>query len=392
MRIALRTSGGRGEYELAGAHGDIKLADAFGKPIFFEILPGHRIATGNYAKRSDGKPRIRLLPKNASLRPRHAYLILADALLLPKPKREIGATPSFGDLLRTECYSITSIQIDVVDNSSDVIVTRPTDLALSNASKDVSRVNVIDRMKLVMEAWNQAKGRSDPLSGLLISHADAFQGGNDQKIKEAAARIRALLPNETDPLSEIYASMGIAAKIADTVQLSSEEFITDVDLSEVREAARNRLKEWRLQSVRGPSALMFSGKVKEVYNNTCLFTGYRLPRLVGVSSAGVDSAHILPWATHDLDSVPNGLCLNKLCHWAFDAGILKIDFDSNKEAYRLSIRDYFIEAESEKKIDLGPFHGLTGIIPKDRLPADKKYWPNPDFIDEYNKELDPLFT
>lgn len=90
MRIALRTSGGRGEYEVAGSHESIRVHDVFDRQIVLELLPGFRFPTNNYVRHTQGKPRIRLLDPYGDS---HVYLILAAILLLPKPKREIGATP-----------------------------------------------------------------------------------------------------------------------------------------------------------------------------------------------------------------------------------------------------------------------------------------------------------
>jgi hypothetical protein len=48
MNIALRPSGGRGEYELAGTQGELHPSDVFGLPIFIEILP--TVAVNAYSK------------------------------------------------------------------------------------------------------------------------------------------------------------------------------------------------------------------------------------------------------------------------------------------------------------------------------------------------------
>jgi hypothetical protein len=90
MRIALRTSGGRGEYEVAGSHESIHVHDVFDRQIVLELLPGVRFSTNNFVRHTQGKPRIRLLDQYSDS---HAYLILAAILLLPKPKRENAATP-----------------------------------------------------------------------------------------------------------------------------------------------------------------------------------------------------------------------------------------------------------------------------------------------------------
>ncbi len=60
MNIALRPSGGRGEYELAGRQGELHVYDLFDLPMFIEILPGVAINGYCHCVLKDGKPRIRL--------------------------------------------------------------------------------------------------------------------------------------------------------------------------------------------------------------------------------------------------------------------------------------------------------------------------------------------
>ena len=97
MRIALRTSGGRGEYEIAGTHGNIGLSDVLDSMIILQLFPGQNIETNNFVRRLQGKTRIRLIDPRKD---KHLYLILSDILLMPKPKRELGIT-QVGKLLKT---------------------------------------------------------------------------------------------------------------------------------------------------------------------------------------------------------------------------------------------------------------------------------------------------
>jgi hypothetical protein len=63
MNIALRPSGGRGEYELAGRQGELHVHDLFDLQMFIEILPGVSInvySPYSHCVLKDGKPRIRL--------------------------------------------------------------------------------------------------------------------------------------------------------------------------------------------------------------------------------------------------------------------------------------------------------------------------------------------
>ena len=125
MRIALRTSGGRGEYEVAGSHESIKVHDVFDRQIVLEMLPGVRFPTNNFVRHTQGKPRIRLLDSHGDS---HAYLILAALLLLPKPKREIGATPGGKIQIYKDNFSVLSIPFDVVELEKLEMVVSPTQI------------------------------------------------------------------------------------------------------------------------------------------------------------------------------------------------------------------------------------------------------------------------
>src|SRR4051812_8972634 len=142
MRIALRTSGGRGEYELAGKQGSVHASDLFNKELCYEltpsiVLPGRAIAT-----RVQGKPRIRLEDQQTTT---HLYRLLAGVLLLPKPKREFKQTHG-AELLKREAYSMTAIKVDVSDVQAAKAVIRPTDILLENADKQQEKIIFAHRM------------------------------------------------------------------------------------------------------------------------------------------------------------------------------------------------------------------------------------------------------
>jgi hypothetical protein len=60
MRIALRTGGGRGVYELAGSQGTCRASDLFQKELYYELTPDLVIPGRARADRRQGKPRIKL--------------------------------------------------------------------------------------------------------------------------------------------------------------------------------------------------------------------------------------------------------------------------------------------------------------------------------------------
>jgi hypothetical protein len=51
----------------------------------------------------------------------------------------------------------------------------------------------------------------------------------------------------------------------------------------------------------------------------------------------------------------------------------------------LSIPGPVLDAGRQGKIDLTPFNSLIGPIPSNRLPSNQAFWPDPYFIEQFNK-------
>lgn len=384
MRIALRTSGGRGEYEVAGSHGKITLSDMFDTELVVQVIPGVSLSTGNVLRKIQGKPRIRLLKPNTD---EHIYLTLANTLLMPKPKRELGATPAGKLQLTDNNYSVSSIQIDVDRITAGKTTIIPTDLVLENSTGDIARLDIVERIRILFSVWEIATNSIDELSLLLQDHKRSVESANILEMKRYADRIRKKV-DFGDPLREILRHYDVLDEFTYWMGLhfatSLEEIVTD-NVLDPKSAIQSRVKRWREQTVRGYGARMFSDNVKAAYNSTCLFSGDHLPKSEHIPSSGVDSAHILPWARYDLNQVSNGLCLNKLCHWAFDNGVLKLDFKN--DSYILSLTQSALLAENAGKATLDYFRSLTGNIPVARLPTEHYNRPSPEFLQLYNSQL-----
>lgn len=157
------------------------------------------------------------------------------------------------------------------------------------------------------------------------------------------------------------------------------------NLEELKEAARNRIKVWRQVALRGAAGAKFSTEVREAYNHTCLFTGMRLPKTAMTGSSGVDAAHILPWAEYNLNAISNGLCLSKPCHWAFDAGILRLEYDAPSSKYGIQLSAAALSAESVGLLSLDGIKGVQGTVSTSLLPKDSANWPDPSFLKVYNE-------
>lgn len=390
MRIALRTSGGRGEYEVAGTHESIRVHNVFNRQIVLELLPGFRLPTNNFVRHTQGKPRIRLFDPHTDS---HIYLILAAILLLPKPKREIGVTPGGKLQIYKDNFSVMSIPFDVVELNATELVVSPTQMILSNSTLDSVRLDIIERLRIVMACWEAASKQNSTLSGAIIRHKNAFSTHNTGEIIIAAESIRLTNIEPDDPLRHITKDLalpnldelmwlGIHATATEEAMALGEE-----NLGELKEAARNRIKVWQQVASRGAAGAKFRMDVRQAYNDTCLFTGMRLPKIPVTGSSGVDAAHILPWAEYDLNSISNGLCLSKLCHWAFDAGILLLNYDFLTSRYGITASTAALEAESVGLLELGGLKDIQGVVSTSLLPKDSSNWPNPSFLKVYNEAL-----
>jgi putative restriction endonuclease len=383
MRIALRTSGGRGEYELAGRQGEIGVDDLLDRDLLFELTPEITIDGHSAARRVQGKPRIRLEDSKAHS---HAYAFLAGSLLLPQPKRALKATTTDPDFVRRGQYAVTDIDLDVATVGPNAVDLRPTTLWISNAAGLTKAVEVAQRMALVQALWEKARTSDGEVASFVRDHEAAVISGDHRRIAEAADAIRKSLDNEGDLLDELTAMLGLEG--SETGVSSSTNAVPDAGLDEEidpKDAARRAVAQWRKSVIRSAQGRAFSQNVRAAYGDRCAFSGDVLPKLPHTASAGVDGAHILPWARYELNTVRNGLCLNKLCHWAFDAGVLRLDFDAGE--YVISVPDRVKEEGVPVGMTLDFFESLQGAISPDRLPEDPAERPAPNYLQQLNSKI-----
>ncbi|MFH1707513.1 MAG: HNH endonuclease [Planctomycetota bacterium] len=390
MNITLRPSGGRGEYELAGRQGELHIHDLFGLPMFIEVLPGVSINAYSNCVLKDGKPRIRL---THDARNAHPSALIAEAMMLPKPRRERYKTHG-NNLLRWGQFVVQTVRIDVVPRAGGVLVC-PLTVRLENADGFRLDISFAERMARVLRVWTAAAKPKDKIAAAVRGHAVAFtsmQATQTQLVNSFAVLHSALNTPEGDmlPLLEAHFRLGAinAPSVGDiSTEISDEDFAEEVQIKPA-EARIERVRQWRLAIVRGGSASGFRRKVREAYDSRCMFTGQRLPRTEATTTAGVDAAHILPWSRFDLDATTNGICLNKQCHWAFDEGLFRLSFDGTVNAYVISIPNPVRLAAQAVKFDMEPFDAIVGIVPRNRLPKNKSLWPSKDYLTELNRFLD----
>lgn len=391
MNIALRPSGGRGEYEIAGRQGGIAPHDLYHLPISIEVFPTINVPAHSHCLHKDGKSRIRLLDK--SVRNSHPASLIAALLLLPKPRREKHAATGTA-LLAREQFVVQTIRIDVSIKSASALVS-PLVLRLENASGAKFDLSFPERMDRVSRIWHAASGKTDLISRAVQSHARAFDPKTTSlgaMASSAETVFRALGKPTGDLLPILERKYGVSVSTLLSGGVISTA-ITEEDFEEVvtassEQAKVERISKWRLAVDRNASARKFSKDVKVAYDSRCLFTGHRLPQTESSSNAGVDAAHILPWRKYDLDIVPNGICLSKHCHWAFDQGFLRLAFDKRVNAYVIFLSAPFHGAAVRAGFDLAHFSGLLGPIPKARLPKNPAEWPSPKYLADLYRFLD----
>lgn len=390
MNLILRRGAGRGEFELAGKQNNVQVTDVLGLPILIEILPGIEINAHAKCLEKEGKPRIR---SDAEKRYSHPAYLIASAMLMPRPKR--AQRECHGDiLLERDKYVVRTIRLDIVKRPGALLI-RPVIVRIENADGLGRNINYSDRMEQVLRVWTAAAKKADELSESVRNHCAAFTSitSSQSDLVNAFKQLHEALGKPVSDLLPIlegkYSVGDYGDNVTEKAESGSDEDSLDENIIIDPAMARaERVRQLRLASARGHASSVFRSDVRDAYDSRCMFSGQRLPRTAATNSAGVDAAHILPWSLYDLDSVTNGLCLNKQCHWALDAGLFRLNFHPLENSYVLKIPESVEAATTAAEFDLAYFSRLSGVIPRNHLPQDEKFWPSPKYLKKLNEFLD----
>lgn len=385
MRIALRPSGGRGDYELAGSYNGLHASDLLEKQFYFQITPSLIIEGKSKAHRLSGKPRIR-----PEINGEHPYVVISSILLLPPPRRELikTATSALTSLSYQE-YILAGIDVDLVETDATKVIFAPTTIWAKNQG-GILKVDFAERMAIITTIWAAASIHKSELTSLILKHQTAVNSSDHAAIQKTAKEIQKSFETNNDVLSLILHRLNLPDDLGVAytgITTNTTGYESEDNDSSPDDSLRERIWKWRKQADRGPGAREFSIAVRKAYDYRCLFSGERFPKLEPLDSAGVDGAHILPWSTHQLNSVVNGICLCKQCHWGFDNGLLRLDFDSQSNSYLLSIPKNVEAVANKENFDLAPFKRNTGALDLSRLPQDHNLWPSPKHILELNAKF-----
>lgn len=382
MQIRLRPSGGRGEYELAGSHGTIRVADLYGLQLWIDFglelhLPLH--ATANI---HDGKPRLRLDDQRADA---HAARLVSAVLLLPEPVREIRKTGGAEKVDLQHC-AYSAITVDVVNRTSSSATLRPKAIFAINASGASLGIDVLTRFEQVQRLWAIGSAAVTALDAAVCEHRAACIGHPliHKQVLTAAGRVIELL-GKSGPFEQSDWAIGadrIGFEVAPSVPAEDD---TSNPIHANREI-RKRLA-WRAE--RGFEGRRFKQMVNDAYGFRCAFTGLRLPSLQNGYSPGVDAAHIYPWSRFGSNEVTNGICLSRQMHWAFDEGILKLSVNGETPGYAVALGDGVARLATNSGFDLNPFASVCGPISEAHLPQNPSMRPSIKAIELYNALMFP---
>lgn len=106
----------------------------------------------------------------------------------------------------------------------------------------------------------------------------------------------------------------------------------------------------------------FRKAIVKLYEHRCALCGIRM--LTPDGHTVVEAAHIVPWAESKNDKPTNGLALCRLCHWAFDEGLMAVG------------QNYEVRISPQVKREPNfPGHMLTLSDRPIFRPEDSAYWP-----------------
>ena len=387
MRISRRTSGGRGEYEISEqASNGITPKDLFGRRIFVVFEQGWTVDSGVQLTFQGGKRRLRMLDAAIQLQRQ-----VAAALLLPHSVRADAPLGRGIPILQSNRYAIEHIEVTEVELlNNDAVRFRIQEVILRNLSHHAEELRYPERLAEINHIWNHRAELPEYLSILIEQHRGLTRAGTPipADAERLVSDLQRLVTENGVDLGIAYRSEGEdvvpdllktlkAAEIPPAPPIAVEA--VDPDATEIR---RRTVREWkRWAASRGAASARFRQAVRRAWRSTCAVCGLHLPPTAFNAVAGVDAAHILPWADYDLDHVSNGICLCKHHHWAFDEGLLVITSDDS--GYRVEIPTDIVAGIRQENAAFGldSLQRFEGLIPVGRLPHRHEDRPNPRYLE-----------
>jgi putative restriction endonuclease len=390
MYIMKRPSRGRGEYELAEPFNQLTPHDLTGKNLL--ILYGRYGVhpTGVYASNQGGKHRLRLHNERRDI---HIPRQIQAALLFPKAIRDEDRLPGGQPTIMEERYLVRRIHLDDIAIVGDDAELKVGKLELDNGSQRSEEVDFTERLARVEQLHSLAGKFPRAIEDLLLEHKSLILA-NAPLPARAEEIVQELMGNVFDNAAdydiEYVNGTDVVVPLEEILKLPEFERpvaiesipLEDVEIR-VREAARWR----RWAACRGSKSAAFRRSVRAAYDSRCVVCGLRLPQNALCRVPGVDAAHILPWSDYDIDELPNGVCLCKLHHWAFDQQLIAITFEAPM-TYKVLVTQRAVNALANDPQSLQELRRHEGTIARERLPANRQHWPAANLLAKLYEDVE----
>jgi len=311
--------------------------------------------------------------------------------MMPHPVRADEPLGRGEPVARAGQYAIDHIIIGAAKLSSpSAVLLRVEEAILRNASHHAKELQFKERRRQIEHIWRSSSKLPENIGSLVISHKNLVRkaGPVTEEVEQIVADLQQVMTETGADYGIIYRSEGedVVPHLLKTLEWGQEPPEPPVSVDEIDpddiEIRRRTIKDWkRWANSRGAASAKFRQAVRRAYNYTCLICGVHLPTTEFNAVAGVDAAHILPWAQYELDHISNGLCLCRLHHWAFDEGLLVIRTDGH--TYTVEVPEEIVHGilSQNPSFSLDQVLRFAGPIPDDRLPADKRNRPRPRFLE-----------
>ncbi len=385
----LTSGGGRGDYEVAGDYGSIKASDLLGHDLRVSLDAGSPASTGLFVSYQGGKRRLRRRNSTGIQIQRQ----VAAALLLPKATRDettlLGGQPT----IKLNCYVMRRILLSKVELQPTEASLSIAALELSNGSNNAEEIDVPSRMLRVKRVHQFAANFVSPIKELLAEHQELLSARTPVP-RRAETIVQELMPAIAEAAPDYDAEyvqgtdvLGVLETMIDAPVVERPLDIAAMAPDEIQLRRREAMQWRRWAAARGGASVEFRRKVRLAYDSRCIVCGQRFPQSEVCRVPGVDSAHILPWAQFDLDIIPNGLCLCKNHHWAFDQQLIAIY--PQPGVFRVVVTPRAQQALGAAATSLAGLRQHEGLIPLDRLPARQENWPSAQLLHQLYEEVPP---
>jgi hypothetical protein len=171
MYLMKRPSGGRGEYEIAEAFGNVMPHDLLGRELRIRTGRAGIRPTGIVLREQGGKPRLRIDAPGAI----HAHRQIAASALLPKPRREEAALVDGLPIVFLDRYILRRMHLADLQLQPGVAMVELDGLEADNGGAAVMSLSYGDRVRRLEQIQDSLDRLPDPVAAALTTHRNFLE-------------------------------------------------------------------------------------------------------------------------------------------------------------------------------------------------------------------------